>query len=370
MKKRSISLVLALLLAFSLLPFSAAAATKPTETDWKTPPVIANLKIDHDENHVWLEADIQTPDNVRNAIEYSQEDDNWEEVGYITSMEMKIVIDGREYDEYPDMNYSEKNPEVSDGTFSGIYETAGLSELHVDSEVRAQVRYWGYYPLEVSGDIRHSDWSNEIVLNEKADFTAHDWAQSELAEAAALGLIPDSLKDADLTQPITRAEFAAVSVRVYESLTGTKAEPAAVNPFTDTKDAEVLKAYSVGVTNGIGAATFEPDTLLNREQAATMLARVYKKVALDGWTLEADGSFSEPFKALFTAPAAFADDASISGWARDSVYFMAANGIINGMGDNKFAPKATTPAEQAAGYAQATREAALLIATRMVKNLG
>lgn len=370
MKNRNFSLILALLLMFSLLPVSAMAATKPSEADWKTPPVIADLKIDHDEYHVWLEAEIKTPANVLNAIEYSQEGDNWEEVGYITTIEMKVTIDGKEYEDYLDMNYSEKNPEVSNGDFCGIYETVGLAELHVDSEVRAQVRYCGWYFPDSISDSRFSDWSNELVLNEKADFTAHDWAQAELAEAAALGLIPDSLKDADLTQPITRAEFAAVSVKVYESLTGTKAEPVAVNPFTDTKDAEVLKAYNVGVTNGISATTFEPNTLLNREQAATMLARVYKKVALDGWTLETDGSYNAQFKGMFTQPAAFADDASISGWAKDSVYFMAANGIINGVGDNKFAPKATTPAEQAAGYAQATREAALLIATRMVKNLG
>ena len=49
---------------------------------------------------------------------------------------------------------------------------------------------------------------------------------------------------------------------------------------------------------------------------------------------------------------------------------MAANGIINGIGDNVFAPRATTDAQAAIGYAQATREQALLIATRMVKNLG
>nr|MCR5353784.1 S-layer homology domain-containing protein [Clostridiales bacterium] len=54
---------------------------------------------------------------------------------------------------------------------------------------------------------------------------------------------------------------------------------------------------------------------------------------------------------------------------KPSVYFMAANGIINGIGDGLFAPKATTDAEAAIGYAQATREQALAIATRMVKNL-
>jgi len=43
---------------------------------------------------------------------------------------------------------------------------------------------------------------------------------------------------------------------------------------------------------------------------------------------------------------------------------------VGGVGDNKFAPRATTSAEEAIGYAQATREQALLIAVRMVENLG
>ncbi|MBQ7717860.1 MAG: hypothetical protein IJT38_00975 [Clostridia bacterium] len=38
-----------------------------------------------------------------------------------------------------------------------------------------------------------------------ADFTASDWAKGELDEAAGMGIIPDSLQNADLTQDITRA---------------------------------------------------------------------------------------------------------------------------------------------------------------------
>lgn len=370
MKKRSISLALALLLAFSLLPFSAMAATAPTAADLKTAPTISKLEI-HDDgaNNVWLEVTVQTPANVLNAIDYYENHElGYNQAGFIGGIELQYSIDGGEWRESGlavAWKYYEDADEVP--SWNGIHETYYLDKLHVDSAVKARARYTGQ---DADGNPRYSDWSNVLTLNEKADFTAHDWAQAELAEAAALGLIPDSLEGADLTKPITRAEFAAVSVRVYESLSGTKAEPVAVNPFTDTKDVEVLKAYNVGVTNGISATTFEPNTLLNREQAATMLTRVYKKVAFNGWTLKTDGNFNEQLKALFTAPAAFADDASISGWAKDSVYFMAANGIINGVGGNKFAPKATTPAEQAAGYAQATREAALLIATRMVKNLG
>ncbi len=48
---------------------------------------------------------------------------------------------------------------------------------------------------------------------------------------------------------------------------------------------------------------------------------------------------------------------------------MVANGIISGVGDNTFAPKAVTTEEQARNYASATREQALAIAVRMVEKL-
>ncbi|MBR5163221.1 MAG: S-layer homology domain-containing protein [Schwartzia sp.] len=218
-----------------------------------------------------------------------------------------------------------------------------------------------------------SNWSNVVGVGTdtaEASFTASQWAQGELEEAAALGLIPDSLKEADLTEPITRAEYAVVRVKCYEALTDMKAEPYPSNPFTDTTDAEVLKAFNIGVTNGTGPTTFAPDVILNREQAATMLTRIYKKIEIGGWTLETDGNYSEEFRGMFETPEPFADDENISGWAKDSVYFMKAKGIIDGVGGNKFAPRAITDAEETAGYAQATREQAILIAKRMVKKLG
>lgn len=195
--------------------------------------------------------------------------------------------------------------------------------------------------------------------------TASEWAVSELEKAEEMGLIPEILDGADLTADITRAEFAAVAVKVYEALANGKAIPAVINPFTDTNDVEILKAYNIGAVNGTSATTYSPNDLLNREQAAAMLTRVFKKVSIPNWTLATDSQFALSFE----KPALFADDADISDWAKDSVYFMVANGIINGVGNNKFAPKNVTSADEANGYANATREQALIIAVRMVENL-
>ena len=193
------------------------------------------------------------------------------------------------------------------------------------------------------------------------------WAQDQnIAERAAqYGIIPESLKGADWTKRITRAEFAAVAFRLYENLTGKPATPAPAGTFTDTSDPDVLKAYSIGAVNGMGDGRFAPNDSLTREQMATMLTRVLKAAYIPGWTLDTDSQFT----LNFTQPALFADDALISDYARQSVYFMFANEIIGGTGNNNFSPRAASTSEAAISAASATREQSLAIAVRMVENL-
>ena len=364
MKRRIIAAILTLLMALSLFP-AAAWAAEPTEADLKTAPIISDLEIHDDgEGFVWLEVTVQTPANVLSAIDHFENHElGFNQAGYIGQIDLQYSVDGGEWQETaiaPSPNHDHED------SWNGVFETQYLDELRVDSEVRARARYSG---ADADGNSRYSDWSDMLVLNEKVDFTASQWALPELAEADRLGLIPDCLKGQDLTKKITRAEFAAVSVKVFEALTNTEAE-AAEDPFKDTDDPEVLKAFNVGITDGKNSAgdLFGPDDLLTREQAATMLTRVWKKVNFSGWTLKTDGDFDAQFKEAYTMPARFSDDEKISSWAYDSVYFMAANHIVEGS-NGAFSPKAVTDAEKAVGYAQATREQALAIAVRMVKNL-
>ncbi|MCL2151387.1 MAG: Ig-like domain-containing protein [Oscillospiraceae bacterium] len=197
---------------------------------------------------------------------------------------------------------------------------------------------------------------------------ASEWAVPEIQRAYKLGLIPESLlsDDTDFTAPITRVEFAGVAVKAFENLAETKAQAAETNPFTDTSDTDALKAFNVGIMVGYSADKFEPSIQLNREQCATALTRVFKRTMIPEWTFETD----QRYPLSFTWPAPFADDAVISNWAKESVYFMAANSIILGVGNNRFAPRSTTTAEIAVGYAIATREQALAIAVRMVDKFG
>ena len=187
--------------------------------------------------------------------------------------------------------------------------------------------------------------------------TGSSWAEDTLVRAGQLGLIPDVLKGQDLSKPITRGEFAAVCVKVFESLTQKPAVPKVPNPFTDTADTEILKALNHNLMVGTSATEFTPHMLLNRETLAAALMKV----------IAASHNFMYGFfDETYTRPAPFADDQHISDWAKNSVYFMNANGLIAGMGNNMFAPKATTTAEEAAGYATASREMAIIIALRIV----
>ena len=127
---------------------------------------------------------------------------------------------------------------------------------------------------------------------------------------------------------------------------------AASNPFSDTSSEDVLKAYNANIVLGTSETTFSPDSNLTREQAATMLTRAYKKTVFDGWSLSSDYSLE------YSSGPQFSDYSDISSYARESVEYMSANGVINGMGNNTFAPKGTL-----------TKEQAVAIAVRMTEKL-
>ena len=71
---------------------------------------------------------------------------------------------------------------------------------------------------------------------------------------------------------------------------------------------------------------------MTREDFATIIVRAAEAF---GYEFEADD-------------AVFADDAEISGYAKDAIYKLKKAGIISGKGENNFAPKATATRAEAA----------------------
>ena len=175
------------------------------------------------------------------------------------------------------------------------------------------------------------------------DARVADWAREQVDLAAAKGLMPDCLGD-DFTVNITRAEFAAVAVELYEAMSGEAAPTPGENPFSDTNDPVVIQANALGIVKGSNGK-FAPDDLVTRQEAALMLSRVYTKL---GGTIPQVGTTT------------FADDSEISPWAglKDAIAFMSANKIVNGKGNNKFDP-----------LGSASIQEALIIALRMFQNL-
>jgi len=175
---------------------------------------------------------------------------------------------------------------------------------------------------------------------EKTWSKASGWAEEELNKANELGVIPELFNKQDLTQNITRKEFAHVAVKLYEKLTGNKATAIAKNPFTDTADTEVLKAYNIGITLGTSDTTFTPDALITREQMATMMTRALTKAGIDT-TVD------------LNKVTKFADDNEMHSWGKESIYYMSNIEIIKGIGNNQFGV-----------LGNATREQSLLISER------
>jgi hypothetical protein len=231
----------------------------------------------------------------------------------------------------------------------------GLKEKYDAAVFDMKMRYcfdlFHYPGTSKNSSMIYSPYSNIISKGQGAFSAASAWAKTELNKADSYGLIPESLKGADMTKPITREEFAELAVRLYEKTTGKSAVASPSNPFKDTKNPEILKAFNLGITTGTSATTFSPKELTNREQVATMLSRAVR-------TIVPNGDFS-------TAGApVFSDKKTISSWALEHVQFMSKAGIITGS-DGKFMPKALTTAEKAAGYGTTTREQAIVMSTRI-----
>ncbi len=185
---------------------------------------------------------------------------------------------------------------------------------------------------------------DDITKENTVEFAnVSDWAVEEMKEAKEKKLIPETFINLDFTQTISRAEFCAVSVKMYEAVSGKKAKTAKNFPFVDIEDEYVSKAYNVGITNGTTETTFSPDMMLSREQMATMLTRALTKAGIKT-------------SVNLDIVAKFSDDTLMSPWGKEAVYFMSGKGIIKGMGENTFGVNL-----------DATREQALAISLRSVK---
>ena len=162
------------------------------------------------------------------------------------------------------------------------------------------------------------------------------WAQSSVDAARAAGLVPSQVDSAFAT-PITREDFCSLAAAVYRAWEKKDALTAYTSSrvsFSDTDNADVLLCASAGVVNGVGNGKFAPDKNITRQEAASML---YRLAALNKNTKDDE---------VTSLPHIFADSANIQSWAWKNVDWVYRQGIMNGMGENTFAPDGEYTREQ------------------------
>jgi murein DD-endopeptidase MepM/ murein hydrolase activator NlpD len=130
---------------------------------------------------------------------------------------------------------------------------------------------------------------------------------------------------------ITRGEFAYLGVKLYEDYTGQTASVGEAS-FLDTSDEWVLKAKNTGFVGGYPDGTFLPDKEITREELAVLFVNVFNASGVE--YLPADET-------------EFIDDEQIASWAKNAVYIAKGNGIVNGVGANRFNSKGKATKEQA-----------------------
>lgn len=142
--------------------------------------------------------------------------------------------------------------------------------------------------------------------------TAVRWTENGVLEAVDGQFLPE--------REMTRAELASALARLLQL------ETAAPNVYPDLPDsapdaAGMLRCAAAGILQG-NSGRMEPQRLVTREEAAVMLARALGIAPLQ--RVRAD----------------FDDASEISDWAAGYVAALAQDGILSGVGGNRFAPKA------------------------------
>lgn len=171
-----------------------------------------------------------------------------------------------------------------------------------------------------------------ILVPNISEAAPSQWALSEVNKAKEYDLLTPSLMD-KYQDNITREEFAELVVKLYAGITGEEIIITDDNPFSDTSNPEVIKAYNLGIVKGVGGGLYSPLTNITREQIAVMYFRLLSSI---------DSGYVNDFGDL-----TFKDKETISSWAVSEVKFLNNIGTIKGYEDNTFRPLRNTSKEEA-----------------------
>jgi hypothetical protein len=170
------------------------------------------------------------------------------------------------------------------------------------------------------------------------------WAVAEINKAKELNLTTDKVLS-NYQANITREEFCELAVKLYEALSGKPAEPVTSNPFTDTTNQEILKAYNLKIVNGVSADKFAPNNSVTRQEICVMIIRTLQ-AAKPGFAMATNDDLT------------FADEKDIAPWAKTAIRSLNTNGIMKGVGTTAISitPTGNTTREQAIAMVKRTFE--------------
>ncbi len=169
--------------------------------------------------------------------------------------------------------------------------------------------------------------ADPVTTHQFTDAAPSEWAKNQVGLAIDAGIVPQSLQS-NYTAPITRGEFCALAITMLETYFGQEIPIRA--SFTDTSDPYVLKAATTGFVGGTGGGAFSPDLPLTREQAALVLVNICELFD----------------RVLLQNGLTFVDSGSVSTWAAEGVAKAVNCGMMGGVGDNRFDPQGSYTREQ------------------------
>lgn len=225
----------------------------------------------------------------------------------------------------------EDDPE-NETSFAGV--TNGMATQQVAYGLIAYSRF-------VNGETSLYDYS-DIPVHDSVNFSdvkRGSWYYISVYDLVSKGIING--KTATTYEPngnITRGEFAkilATATLTEEQLNASYNGAAAFNDSNTWAKKYINWASDVGVVNGTGNGNYSPNAQITRQDMAVMIDRYAKNVQKK--TL--------PEK---NAAITFSDEAQIAGYAKDAVSAMQKAGIINGKGNNMFAPTENATRAEAA----------------------
>lgn len=160
---------------------------------------------------------------------------------------------------------------------------------------------------------------------------ASKWAADSIETARKINIISGNY---NFPGAITREEFCELIFNFIENFPGSAFSVGIIKPpFTDTDNEHIEVLNALGVVKGKFETEFAPNDSLTREEAAAILCRLINKI-YPGW--DATVQYFD-----------FADSGEISDWAMNDIQVICNMGIMQGVGDNRFAPKELYTTEQA-----------------------